>query len=275
MRFSPQRKANISNNCITAACRSSSCSMSCSPAKTGAKSSNTSKARMKQSISPSSCSRPTPAPSRPPAPPGRKTSSPNPSTSTTCWQKSRDCSRNHLPGCTNDTGSLSFGSVWRRAIDCVLQLPVQVPVPAQMLADAAIGGVAGVEATELLLGGFQRGVGQHVQARGEVEQGDRRAARAALHAVDKHFHATAVLLLDEVQRLVDHLFTDETRDGQVVEAEHDAVLAARNQVIGVVCRYVAYPVADGHAMIGAAGMHNCPARLARDDGLVIVSVAEK
>ena len=54
-----------------------------------------------------------------------------------------------------------------------------------------------------------------------------------MHAMHQHLAALCAHTVDEVQCTLDHLLLDGNGEGQVEQAEHQAIVAVRYQVIGM------------------------------------------
>src|SRR5260221_12851106 len=90
-----------------------------------------------------------------------------------------------------------------------------------------------------------------------------------------HLLSIGTHLIDEIQCLVNHRLSNEQRDRQIKQTEHQAIFPVCHQVIRMALSNAPHPEPNRHAMIGPAGMNDSPTILARHDGLVIHSAAHK
>src|SRR6266436_6375204 len=90
-----------------------------------------------------------------------------------------------------------------------------------------------------------------------------------------HLLPAGTHLIDEIQCLVNHRFSNEQRDRQIKQTEHQAIFPVCHQVIRMALSNAPHPVPNRHTMIGPAGMNDSPTILARHNGLVIHPTAHK
>src|SRR6266436_5750780 len=90
-----------------------------------------------------------------------------------------------------------------------------------------------------------------------------------------HLLPAGTHLIDEIQCLVNHRFSNEQRDRQIKQTQHQTIFPVCHQVIRMALSNAPHPVPNRHAMIGPAGMNDSPAILARHNGLVIHPAAHK
>src|SRR6266446_2902838 len=90
-----------------------------------------------------------------------------------------------------------------------------------------------------------------------------------------HLLPAGTHLIDEIQCLVNHRFSNEQRDRQIKQTQHQAIFPVCHQVIRMALSNAPHPVPNRHAVIGPAGMNDSPTILARHNGLVIHPAAHK
>src|SRR5436305_4448198 len=96
-----------------------------------------------------------------------------------------------------------------------------------------------------------------------------------MNAMHQHLPSIGAHAVNEIQCSLDHLLLDRNSNRQIEQAEHQAILPVRHQIIRMALSNAPHPVPYRHTMVGPAGMNDSPAILARNNSLIINAIAYK
>src|SRR5437868_1129294 len=96
-----------------------------------------------------------------------------------------------------------------------------------------------------------------------------------MNAMHQHLPSIGAHAVDEIQCSLDHLLLDRNNNRQIEQAEHQAILPVRHQIIRMALSNAPHPVPYRHTMVGPAGMNDSPAILTRHNSLIINAIAYK